>query len=325
MDDLLDTDQRRASLGSTAERAEAQVADDDNQEIDAIQKADELSALSALFELVRAQSSDGQLVAPLDWESADLIPSHMDPEAFEMFTYEYLEEQRVLREENTETEEQVPSFRTATRTVGVPRMFERIDEEMSAPSSDVALIEEDASSGAVEISDVGEDKQAFQQENPGFDIPDGFELVELEGELTLIPIEEDEVDAPLVCDDISILVGKRSYYLYSNTVMTDAYAHWAFLAREDDRIITFVDCVRSESRTYPRPMAASGLKNDPFNMSDEDIEQTWNALRESGEYPDIETTKASNGEIYYFSTEYLSPAYAASLAEWHAVERAMYL
>ena len=43
------------------------------------------------------------------------------------------------------------------------------------------------------------------------------------------------------------------------------------------------------------------------------------------DYPDIQQTTASNGDVYYFSTEHLSPAYAASLAEWDAVERKMHL
>lgn len=60
-------------------------------------------------------------------------------------------------------------------------------------------------------------------------------------------------------------------------------------------------------------------------MTDEEIVETWEAIKESGAYPDIETTAASNGDVFFYSTEYLNPAYAASLAEWHAVERGMYL
>ena len=72
-------------------------------------------------------------------------------------------------------------------------------------------------------------------------------------------------------------------------------------------------------------MSIDGLKNEPFSMTDEEIVETWEAIKESGAYPDIETTAASNGDVFFYSTEYLNPAYAASLAEWHAVERGMYL
>ncbi|MFR1638638.1 MAG: hypothetical protein ACLSVD_05325 [Eggerthellaceae bacterium] len=61
-------------------------------------------------------------------------------------------------------------------------------------------------------------------------------------------------DPPCVpCDDIVALVGKHSYYLYSTERMTDAYARWSFLASEDDRVLTFVECVRDESRKYRAP------------------------------------------------------------------------
>ena len=56
-------------------------------------------------------------------------------------------------------------------------------------------------------------------------------------------------------------------------------------------------------------------------MTDGQIEETWQAVRDSGNYPDIERTEASNGDVYYYSTQYLESGYAASLAEYDAVER----
>ena len=137
---------------------------------------------------------------------------------------------------------------------------------------------------------------------------------------------ETPADPPCVpCDDIVALVGKHSYYLYSTERMTDAYARWSFLASEDDRVLTFVECVRDESRKYPRPMEASSLSNEPFNLSADEIDELWRTVRDSGAYPDLDTVAASNGDVYYFSTEYLTPAYAKSLAEWNSVERDMFL
>ena len=95
-------------------------------------------------------------------------------------------------------------------------------------------------------------------------------------------------DPPCVpCDDIVALVGKHSYYLYSTERMTDAYARWSFLASEDDRVLTFVECVRDESRKYPRPMEASSLSNEPFNLSADEIDELWRTVRDSGAYPDL--------------------------------------
>ena len=161
----------------------------------------------------------------------------------------------------------------------------------------------------------------------GLNIPAGYRLEEIEGEYVLVETGEgeDDVELAIDCEHIATLVGAHSYYVYDRSIMTDTYAHWAFLAAEDDRVVTFVECVREDSRVYPRPLAASSLKNPPFRMTDEDIAATWEAVRASGEHPDIERTVASNGDVYFFSTNHLSPTYAASLAEWDAVERRLHM
>ncbi len=46
-------------------------------------------------------------------------------------------------------------------------------------------------------------------------------------------------------------------------------------------------------------------------------------MQESGAYPDIKTCGASNGDQYFYSTDYLSDAQAKALAEWYSVERYM--
>lgn len=156
----------------------------------------------------------------------------------------------------------------------------------------------------------------------GLRIPEGYRLEQIEGEWVLV---EDENAAPvrkeIKCNRIKVLMGMHSYYLYDETLMTASYARWAFLAAEDNPVVTFVECVREDSRVYPRPYAAECLKNPPFRMTDEQIEETWQAVRDSGNYPDIERTEASNGDVYYYSMQYLESGYAASLAEYDAVER----
>lgn len=177
----------------------------------------------------------------------------------------------------------------------------------------------------------GGNGQAAEDEQPaeddrspfaGLRIPEGYRLEQIEGEWVLV---EDEDAAPvrkeIKCNRIKALVGMHSYYLYDETLMTDNYARWAFLAAEDNPVVTFVECVREDSRVYPRPYAAECLKNPPFRMTDEQIEETWQAVRDSGNYPDIERTEASNGDVYYYSTKYLQPGFAASLAEFSSVER----
>lgn len=169
-----------------------------------------------------------------------------------------------------------------------------------------------------------DDQPAEDDRSPfaGLRIPEGYRLEQIEGEWVLV---EDENAAPvrkeIKCNRIKVLMGMHSYYLYDETLMTASYARWAFLAAEDNPVVTFVECVREDSRVYPRPYAAECLKNPPFRMTDEQIEETWRTVRDSGNYPDIERTEASNGDVYYYSTKYLQPGFAASLAEFNSVER----
>ena len=173
-------------------------------------------------------------------------------------------------------------------------------------------------SAAEEEQPAEDDRSPFA----GLRIPEGYRLEQIEGEWVLV---EDENAAPvrkeIKCNRIKVLMGMHSYYLYDETLMTASYARWAFLAAEDNPVVTFVECVREDSRVYPRPYAAECLTNPPFRMTDEQIEETWQAVRDSGNYPDIERTEASNGDVYYYSTQYLESGYAASLAEYDAVER----
>lgn len=136
--------------------------------------------------------------------------------------------------------------------------------------------------------------------------------------LSILKIEAPEWEL----DDIKVLEGKQTY-LYSSDYMTDTYAHWAFLAEEGDDVLTLVENAREESRLYPRPMLATSLSNKPYHWSAEQIEQVWQAVQESGSYPDIKTCGASNGDQYFYSTDYLSDAQAKALAEWYSVERYM--
>lgn len=195
----------------------------------------------------------------------------------------------------------------------------------SAESAAVAATPATSEPAPASPDDAAEDEQPVEDDRSpfaGLRIPEGYRLEQVEGEWVLV---EDENAAPvrkeIKCNRIKVLMGMHSYYLYDETLMTASYARWAFLAAEDNPVVTFVECVREDSRVYPRPYAAECLKNPPFRMTDEQIEETWQAVRDSGNYPDIERTEASNGDVYYYSTQYLESGYAASLAEYDAVER----
>lgn len=221
--------------------------------------------------------------------------------------------------------EAVEDSAEAESAAGVDASMQVDNAAESAESAAVAATPAVSEPAPGSPDSAAEDEQPAEDDRSpfaGLRIPEGYRLEQIEGEWVLV---EDESAAPvrkeIKCNRIKVLMGMHSYYLYDETLMTASYARWAFLAAEDNPVVTFVECVREDSRVYPRPYAAECLKNPPFRMTDEQIEETWQAVRDSGNYPDIERTEASNGDVYYYSTQYLESGYAASLAEYDAVER----
>lgn len=221
--------------------------------------------------------------------------------------------------------EAVEDSAEAESAAGVDASVQVDNAAESAESAAVAATPAASEPAPGSPDSAAEDEQPAENDRSpfaGLRIPEGYRLEQIEGEWVLV---EDENAAPvrkeIKCNRIKVLMGMHSYYLYDETLMTASYARWAFLAAEDNPVVTFVECVREDSRVYPRPYAAECLKNPPFRMTDDQIEETWQAVRDSGNYPDIERTEASNGDVYYYSTQYLEPGYAASLAEYDAVER----
>ena len=358
----------------------------------------ENNALADVFDDVRRQSSDSQLVVPSRWVELGLIPGHMTSDEFEMLVYEYLEDYRrdhkdEIAAEKAERARKANSVRSATRAVGVPpkipnRRLKQIEEDEKAAAEKAAREASEAEAGkaglasgsaadkaAAPVAEVAPDQpadvatasessassqvmadssvRADAMEAPvphvsetasaapevpadpsadssaaddgpfaGLKLPEGYKLVELEGEYVLVPDEDAApVKKEIHCEHIVTLVGQHSYYLYDSDLMTKSYAHWAFLAAEDNPMATFVDCVREDGRIYPRPFAAEDLANPPFRMSASKVEDAWAELQKSGAYPDIERCEASNGDVYFFSTLYMDRTLAESLAEYRSVER----
>lgn len=318
----------------------------------------ENNALARALDDVRAQSRAAQLVTPARFDELELKPEHMTSEDFEMFVYSYLEEHLAPKGESAaeapaeQEPEKKPAphvksrFRSAQTTVGMPTWFNKAPEEGASP----AATEEQEESEPEYVGPPGTGKgkrwdplegvlrahpkpeKPQRVENPDdevfgtLNVPDGYKLVRMDGQIVLVPKSEDdrkEERLEVNCEHIRVLTGKYTYYLYDDERMTDAYARWCFLAAEDDDEVTFAELVREESRAYPRPMSIRGLENEPFNKTADQIEAIWTQMRASGNYPDLERTTATNGDVYFYSTTYLSEGHANSLAEWASVGRRM--
>lgn len=245
----------------------------------------EHDALAAAFSMIRERSNEGKLTTPGTWAAAGIVPDHLIPVDFSDLAFD-----EIIAAQAASAEAQKAAEEAAQAAA----------EETDATSADSGA--EDAAASAPEAD------EAAGENAPSGAEPDSF---------------DSEIEAPeWELDDIKVLEGKQTY-LYSSDYMTDTYAHWAFLAEEGDDVLTLVENAREESRLYPRPMLATSLSNKPYHWSAEQIEQVWQAVQESGAYPDIKTCGASNGDQYFYSTDYLSDAQAKALAEWYSVERYM--
>ena len=279
------TNLKEAGLYDPAEVAAEEERIEEEMSPEERQAKAEHDALAAAFNMIRERSNEGKLTTPGTWAAAGIVPDHLIPVVCSDLAFD-----EIIAAQAASAEAQKAAEEAAQAAA----------EKADATSADSGV--EDA---ATRVSEA--DEAAGEHASSGAE-PDSF---------------DSEIEAPeWELDDIKVLEGKQTY-LYSSDYMTDTYAHWAFLAEEGDDVLTLVENAREESRLYPRPMLATSLSNKPYHWSAEQIDQVWQAVQESGAYPDIKTCGASNGDQYFYSTDYLSDAQAKALAEWYSVERYM--
>ena len=295
----------------------------------------ERTALEGLWRAVRRRSAEGQLGTASQLAELVTVPSHMGDDEFVTMAFEALEACREGRPfegsgipapEDDEADGQedlgdpvAAAAETAGDAVGDDVVLEGtpLDFDVAASEEAAAKAEETPEDGTAGGAD---GVSAAQGEGPADKAAVGEEDAE-DAAQWVEPAALEEVHAPLSCDDIVVIEGKADTYLYSRESMTDNFAHWAYLAAENDDLVTFVDNVREEARVYPRPMLAKSFKNFPYLWDIERAEAAYRAVRESGEHPDIERVAATKGDVYFYSTDYLSHAQAKALAQWYSVEK----
>lgn len=262
-------------------------------------------ALLAVFDAVRAATRESRLSQPTQWEAQGLVPEVMTAEDLEMAVYERLMEAGGAQPEGTPARLGDGAVADGVAAPEQPR-----NKHIDSPFS--------SSNGRAVGAPAFKRRRAVAEVSAAADAADAVDAgveAEAEAEATeAVPLFPE-------CEGIRLLMGARSYYLYDSAAMTDSYARWAFLAAEDDPVATFVECVREESAVYPRPMARATLANDPFHLDAAVVEAAFADAEAQGRAEDIQRIEASNGDVYFFSTRFLTPVRAQALAEWDAVER----
>lgn len=307
------------------------------------------NALAVAVDLIRSRTRNGKLV---DDEDLKLVaPACLTFQEFEEELIsrlpddpgDTLETPSNIDVADDATEKAFESSRFASRGVGVPRLFGKKDASGGEALSndpghaDVSTAVETASGDAADrdgesmLSDVlstfdhvfDYSKTDTDDEDIELVPPEGYELVEVDGVWGLV--KSDEPVEPKMLDidpsGIKMIEGAKTKYFYDAGHMSGPFAKLAFLAAEDDPVVTLAYCIRDESKTYPRPMAETSFFNDPMSMSMDDVADAWAKIQEIPEYSDIKRISASNGDVYYFSEDHLDESYALSLAEWESVGR----
>lgn len=134
------------------------------------------------------------------------------------------------------------------------------------------------------------------------------------GELIRLPAEEGGVPA-----DLALVSAAGVDYLYSETFMTGRYAETAALVAAGNHPKIIAETVRFDSETYPRPTRLDVFTQEPYNLSTEEVDEAVRQLTRDPEFGDIQSTTASDGTRYLYSTAHLVKDLAESLAEWEAV------
>jgi len=102
---------------------------------------------------------------------------------------------------------------------------------------------------------------------------------------------------------------------YSGRYMSDAYAG-LLVRKEGDPLLLIAETVRENSKVYPRPICRETFKNEPFELTEEEISTCLQKMKEEDQYKDIAQTTTSEGTVFLYSTLHLEPDYASMLAEW---------
>ena len=145
----------------------------------------------------------------------------------------------------------------------------------------------------------------------------------LEIELEGVELAETDELPDLDVSDIAFMFGKKGIYLYSVALLSHSFARALYLTAEDNDMATFVDVVRTESSTYPRPVGIDAFMNPPYLWPRSKTLRVFDEVVATGSFNDIKQTATSFGTPYFYSDMYLSEAQAASLAQWYGVERGM--
>jgi len=128
-----------------------------------------------------------------------------------------------------------------------------------------------------------------------------------------------EVTAVRVLDenkDLRRMCGRDGIpFYYSVQSLTETYAQ-ILLWKSDHPLWLIVQVVRDNSLRYQRPVSADSFREQPFDLTQDEMAGCLKRMGAEREYQDIAQTTTALGTLFLYSTEYLDPDHASMLAEW---------
>lgn len=121
-------------------------------------------------------------------------------------------------------------------------------------------------------------------------------------------------------EDAAQIRGRKDSYYYSPSIMTAQFARVQALIEDKDMLATIAEVTRRDCELYPRPAPFSKFSGYPFRFSADELEGAAARMKTSDAYADIGVVSASNGAKAFYSSKFLSKAYAGSLFEEIEVE-----
>lgn len=104
-------------------------------------------------------------------------------------------------------------------------------------------------------------------------------------------------------------------WYFSTQFMTGAYARTLLLKCEGP-LRMVAEVIREHSRLYPRPVPLTLFGYPPFSLSHDEMALCLEEMTNKPQYRDIVHLTTSIGNVFAYSTDYLSTDYATMLAEW---------
>lgn len=116
--------------------------------------------------------------------------------------------------------------------------------------------------------------------------------------------------------DLREICGRNGIaYYHSVESLSETYGR-ILVWKSENPLWMIAEVVRRNSRLYPRPVSLDSFQKPPFGLTGEEILECVDTMAYHKEYQDIAQTITSAGTHFLYSTDYLEPDHALTLAEW---------